>query len=657
MCGIAGVIDKSGGVRGERVRGMLEVMQHRGPDSLEVRCWDGVGLGHVRLSIVALGDAGLQPMRDASGRYWIVFNGEVYNYIELRKELVLLGHTFNTQTDTEAVLNAYKQWGPKCLDKFNGMWGMAIYDQYEGTCFLARDRFGIKPLHFANIGETFLFSSEIKGLIAGGVEAVQDDARVGQFFVRDTTDDGGHTLFKNIHSVGEGCYVMLKSGKFEQVKWWETNEHLIDVPKRFEDRVAMFDELLLDATRLRLRNDVGTALTLSGGMDSSTLFGMTRRLQREHKMVGASDGKDKDLDIFSVTQPGQPSDESEYVRMCLNEFGGKTHWIKSDPNQFSDRVDEIVWAQEAPVWSNAVFGFHEVYRKIAEAGFRVVIEGHGSDEMLAGYPYLVEAGMKGFIQQKQYGKAYSAAKALSSTQNPGIENQRIPGWLCMMMGFDKTRDFANTLKYYRRRLMGRGEPAIYMNGNDYLKPLIDSAQECGVGVDLSGMSHLKQVMYDAYHHRIMPTSLRVLDRASMASSLEIRVPYMDWRVVRFAFSLPDTDIVSKGESKHILREMAKPYVPKGVIKRKAKMGFSVDAPYWFKNAGVKSYLNDVFKSQDFKEQGWIDSGKFIDGFDRCMGDRFGWIDASKVWKVLNVYLWRKQFLCGQVVKGQLLRSA
>ena len=656
MCGIAGVIDQSGGVRGERVRSMLEVMQHRGPDSLEVRCWDGVGLGHVRLSIVALGDAGLQPMHDATGRYWIVFNGEVYNYIELRRELVSLGHTFHTQTDTEVVLNAYRQWGAGCLDRFNGMWGFAIYDQLEGTCFLARDRFGIKPLHFASVGETFLFSSEIKGLIAGGVDAVQDDARVGRFFAQDTTDDSGQTLFKNIHSVGAGCYVVMKGGKFQKIKWWETNDHLIDLPKRFENRVAMFDDLLLDATRIRLRNDVGTALTLSGGMDSSTLFGMTRRLQKENRMVGASDGKAKDLDIFSVTQPGQPSDESKYVQMCLKEFGGKTHWIKSDPSQFVERVDEIVKSQEAPVWSHAVFGFDDVYRQIARAGFRVVIEGHGSDEMLAGYPYLVEAGMKSFLQNKQYGKAYSAAKALSSTQNPSIDNQRLPGWLWMMMGFDKTRNFANSVKYYRRRLMGKSEPAIYMGGNDYLNPLLDEAVGNG-SVDLSGMSYLKEQLFDAFHHRIMPTNLRVFDRASMAHSLEIRMPFMDHRVVQFAFSLSDADLVNKCESKHILRQMAKPYVPKGVIKRKEKMGFAVDAPHWFKNAGVKGYLNDVFRSQDFREQGWIDSGKFINGFDRCMSDRFGWIDASKVWKVLNVYLWRKQFVEGEICADKKLQAA
>ncbi len=645
MCGIAGMIEKRRAVSGHHIEKMLQVMQHRGPDSLEVRCWQGLGLGHVRLAIVDLSDDGLQPMCDHTGRFWIVFNGEIFNFIELRQELKKKGHQFKTKTDTEVILEAYKAWGENCLNKFNGMWALAIYDQQQSTCFLARDRFGIKPLHYAEENGRFVFASEIKAIIAAGVTPIQNDQMARAYFSQDTTDDGEKTLFKNILSVPPGTYLSITNGNIKTVRWWQTSDHLIDLPKKFSDRVSMFDELLLDATRIRLRNDVKTALTLSGGMDSSTLFGMTRRLEQNKQWLAATTQEKKTLDVFSITQPGQPSDESYYVKECLKAFGGETHWIDSDPKQFAGRIDHVIAAQEAPVWSSAVFGFHDVYRQIAKAGIRVVIEGHGSDEMLAGYPYLVRAGMQSFLARGQYLKAYSAAKAVNQTQNPNLENQRLPNWLVMMSGIKKTSRLAWHLGYYRSRILGKKQPPVYLGELDYLKPLMEN------DIDLTSESEnknntslLKQQLDQAFHHRIMPTNLRVLDRASMASSLEIRMPFMDYRVVQFCFSLSDSDLVAQGQSKHLLRKMAKPYVPKKVIQRKAKMGYSVDAPYWFRDKNIRSYLSDIFQSQDFKEQSWIDGKRFNKGFDRCMADRFGWLDASKTWKVLNFYLWRKRFV-------------
>lgn len=633
------------------VNRMISALQHRGPDYSAISVTRHIGFGHCRLSIVDLDDHANQPMVDVEGRYRIIFNGEIYNFIELRKELETLGHQFRTHSDTEVILEAYKEWGPSCLDYFNGMWAFVICDDYTGDCFFARDRFGVKPLHYVVERGRLIFASEIKALARAGISLQCNDMMVGRYFRGATTDAADQTMFSNIHSLSAGHWMLVRKGKMRIQKWWDTSEQVVDVPSRYSDRVELFEYLLTDATRIRLRNDVPTAITLSGGMDSSAIYALTHELQDRNIVVEASDNRTKTIQAYSVAQPGQSSDESEYIQACLNHFGQTTNWIKPTPRRFTDEIESVIRQQEAPVDSLSIFGFHSIYRRIAEDSVRVVVEGHGSDEMLAGYPYLVQTALKEFIEQGQWQRAWQAARALSATRNPQLDQKSYSALYMLLNEIPSIRPYMAKARYYRRRLSRRGMTPRFSVAS-YLAPeLIDNElaehhdlNDSALNENVKRMSLLKQELYKAFHQTIIPSVLRIFDRATMAASVESRMPFMDYRLVSLVFSLPDTDIVARGETKHILRTAMRKYLPRKITGRKRKMGFAVDGPNWFEQSNVRSYLSDLFNSGEFRQQGWVDAPAFLTYFNHCMKNGFAWHDTSQIWKVANMALWQRLFI-------------
>jgi asparagine synthase (glutamine-hydrolysing) len=432
-------------------------------------------------------------------------------------------------------------------------------------------------------------------------------------------------------------------------KWWDILEHRVQVPKRFENRVEYFQELFEDAVRLRLRNDVDTGVCLSGGMDSSAVYGTARKLQKMNLAKSATSGKDKVFRVFSVSYPDSPVDEYPWVEKCLEFWDDKEQAsiVYPKPETFPELIDEVVWHQEAPVWSSSVFAFHILYRHIASLGTKVILEGHGSDEMLGGYPYMVQAAIRSFAARRNLKLTWDSANCLVDTRNPALQEFGPPAWRIFMNLFPLTRLVLALPSWMKSRfkqaIIGKQVELPHPKYTSYMNLDIINACPPMMASPVDSLGKFDQELYAAFTQRILPIVLRVFDRATMAYGVESRAPFMDYRIVQFMFSLREEDKVAR-ETKHILRTAAKDWVPTEVIDRKGKMGFAVAEREWFNSKIVSGYLADIFHSADALNSSLFDGKSLAKDLDTCIKEGFSWRDTTRIWEVLNIYLWHKRFV-------------
>lgn len=374
MCGMSGIVGR--GWREEQLGAMVGAIRHRGPDKSETyvdpqhRC----GLGHNRLSIIDLSNAGTQPMADPSGKRWLVFNGEIYNFVELRAQFP--DYPFRSGTDSEVILAAYDRWGPACVEHFIGMFAFAIWDEAAGVLFCARDRLGIKPFNYAWVGGDFAFASEIKALLAAGLPAETDWSTWGDYLRHGIYDHDERTFFKGVTTLPPGHTLTLRNGTVSIAKYWD----LAPAGKlELSDDEAMdaLDALLTDAIRLRLRSDVPLGVNLSGGLDSTTLF----------SYVDASDAVSDDLNCFTAGFDDPVYDEAPFAAGIPRHKHWTQHVERLDAALAWELVDPLMWHEEAPFGGIATLAYFNLHRRIADEGVTVVLEGQGIDEMFAGYAY------------------------------------------------------------------------------------------------------------------------------------------------------------------------------------------------------------------------------------------------------------------------------
>jgi asparagine synthase (glutamine-hydrolysing) len=643
MCGILGSYGRPFSEEFvARFNGALALLKHRGPDGTRVWSREDVILGHTRLSIVDLSELSGQPMADRSERYWIVLNGEIYNYLELRKELEGYGAGFRTHSDTEVVLEAFKTWGPGCLERFNGMWAFAIFDTAKGELFLSRDRYGVKPLFYAESGGHLHFGSEMKALLALGVDSEPNWAQIARVAREWGCDADGDTPFKNILMLAPGHYMLISPEKQQVVKWWDIVDRRVEVPKTFDERVEVFRDLFEDAVRLRLRNDVDTGVSLSGGMDSSSVYGAARKLQKMDAAKSATSGQAKMFRIYSVSYPGNPFDEFPWVEKCLGFWNDHDHVsrVYPKPEMFPEMIDEVIWHQEAPVWSPMVFAFHCLYRHIASLGTRVVLEGHGSDELLGGYAELVSAAIQTYAMQNNVRMTWKAAQCYADTLNPLLNQSQPEAWKIFLIAFPLSRRLLKFAVQPLRALERHSSLDPHPGIKGYIHPNIVNLCPPLASQPVDSFGILNRELYTSFTQRPLPTVLRIVDRASMDYSLEVRAPFMDYRIVQYAFSLPDGDKIAR-RTKEILRHAAGEWVPEEVIDRKAKMPFSLAERTWFNSPVVGKYLADIFHSSDAMNSNLIDGKALVHDLDGFSKQGFGRYDTNRVWMALNLYLWNK----------------
>ncbi len=611
MCGIFGHI---GPISKQLAAHCTDILAHRGPDGSGLWQGEGITLGHRRLSILDLSDQGRQPMSYAGGRYWISYNGEIYNFLEIRTDLEKRGHRFHSESDTEVILAAYTEWREECLLKFNGMWALAIWDDREKTLFLSRDRFGKKPLFYAMLPSGFAFASEMKALfpllseVRPNVLLIKDTRRIFQY------ERSEECLIEGIKRFPAGHYGWWKEGKLALHRWWCTLDHLQEVPSRYEEQVEQFRSLVVDACRLRMRSDVPIGTALSGGLDSSSTISVMAHLGRGEKLRRFSEDWQH---AFVACFPGTPLDESHYARMVTDHLGIEATFLSIDPLKAIDHLYDYLYLFEE-IYITSPIPFMLTYGAMHKQGVKVTLDGHGSDELFGGYPSnhinaLVDAGLN-----------IAKVKMILDTYYDSYP-----------------RDSAQF------RLLPRGLLWFLWHGRRMAKKVLQHSPKSGVDnthYHWHKFDALNKTLYSAVHENVLPTLLRNYDRYSMANGVEIRMPFMDHRIVTLAFSLPWTSKIRKGFSKAIVRDAVSPYMPREVAYRKSKIGFNSPIVDWMKGP-LKSFFLDIINSGSFKSSDLIDPKLVAEKINQVIKNPNSTFSmGERAWTHISPYLWEQSVI-------------
>jgi asparagine synthase (glutamine-hydrolysing) len=627
MCGIAGIFDSAPVVpQTPTLRRMIATLRHRGPDHEGVHTERHLGLAHARLSIVDLRECANQPMADVDGTCLIILNGEIYNYKEVRAQLKSLGHRFATDSDTEVILEAYKEWDDACLDRLNGMWAFALWDRSKRRLLLARDRFGVKPLYTHAQNGHLLFASEAKALLAAGAPAAVNARTLNSIVHYAGGDRDRLSLFRGIDSVSAGeCLAITPEGT-RRWRWWKTTDHLIDVPRRFSDRVDRYRELLSDAVRIRLRTDVPTALSLSSGLDSSSIYALWHELLRRGEATSGTEERQMMPMPFIAAFPGTAIDESGEALRLVQRFDDEAHLVAVTPERFRENVEEVTWHQESLVWSAAVIAYHELYRAMSQQGVRVVLEGHGSDEVLGGYPQFARVVVGDALRHGRLLRAWGGALAYSRSRGPMYDEQAT----------SPLRVIASAVA---QKLRPKPAAPRHLFDRDFIGwPEVPEPAD-----DVRAFSPLKRTLHGAFHARILPAILRVFDRASMAHGVESRAPFLDWRLVTYAFSLPDTDAIGRGWTKRIQREAMRGVLPPPTVWRKRKIGFALPLPQWFATASVTAALKSGLTDGTIDAAPGVRRDAYARLLAECESRGFTWQSSGALWQAWSYAVWYRRF--------------
>ncbi len=653
MCGIAGIWRFNGVVAHNEIKAFTDSMYHRGPDGAgyELLEQDHVALGHRRLSILDLSEAGKQPMYSSDKRYCITYNGEVYNFIEIRRELEGLGFTFKTGTDTEIILAAFRQWGNACFKKFNGMWAIGIWDGAEKTLLLCRDRFGVKPLHYTfSAGKQFAFASETVAFKHLSGHRHQIHAGNFMYAMQDmaTVEAMGHSIYENIFQLLPGHFIKLNvhTGQIKQQRWWHTYENLVKTPLKYEEQVEQFYELFKDACKLRMRSDVPIASALSGGMDSSSVYCMLHHLMSQSgdkERIGSNWQK-----AFVGIFPDTPVDEKKYADEVINYIGVPPVYV---PPDYKNLVDDVIryTRQMDAITNTPITVVSDIYKAMHNNGIVVSMDGHGADELLFGY---VNSIKEVYYQAVAQSDGEYAEDILGTYLNTIFEHDRPAEKEAMIKRGKLIGDFEKRLqqqnpaikllKTIKRSL--KPAPALFNDelrssawfnhtGNMRLKSLSDRPY------NFAGMKRDDLELALDFHLTDIPYNLRDFDRGAMFNGIEIRMPFMDYRIVSYLFSLPTKSKIGHGYTKRILRDAMKNKMPESIRTRTLKIGLGAPLGHWFSNE-LKELLNDSIHSQKFKSAPYWNAAAIADFVDRKQkaGERLSNAEAAQMWNILNGYL-------------------
>lgn len=598
MCGIAGHHTFNGQPDTGLVARMSARLAHRGPDGEGYYADDHVALAHRRLAIIDLSPDGTQPMADEEQTLWIVYNGEIYNYIELREELRERGHIFRTKTDTEVILLAYKEWGHDCLSHFNGMWAFALWDTKRKELFCARDRFGIKPFYYTIVPEGFLFASEIKALLEHpGVGTAPNDLLVLTFLASGVSDHTRETMFRDIRQIPPSHYLIIgKEGMKEPVRYWDvvvnssysSGEPDMVAAQRFLDH-------LVRSVGLRLRSDVPVGTCLSGGIDSSTIVMLINRMIRNEapQSVGARQK------TFSIIFPGTPFTEETYIRTLTGESGVDAYTHTPDPASLWNDIRELVYIQDEPFGSLSIYAQYEVMR-LASRHVKVVLDGQGADELLSGYLAYQASYLRGLFRRGQFRSFFS--------------------------------ELAGTLQHHREFFMrAAGQSRVRKKRQSLLSNRHETVSRYAGPLD--------HVLREELLRTNLPEMLHWEDRNSMAFSIEARVPFLDYLLVEYTSSLPLNQKIRGGITKYILRKAIRGIVPDSIRCRMDKMGFVTPEGVWMKGI-LAPFVQDLLYSGSFASRIYWDAGAVQRQYAEFLGGHVPY--SPEFWRIVCTELWLRE---------------
>lgn len=625
MCGIAGIISLRGSALSrldDKLNVMNKLIAHRGPDGAGT--WSSknqsVGLAHRRLSIIDLTDHGAQPMT-APNDTVLTFNGEIYNYIELKKELSPIW-SFESSSDSETILAAYEKYGTGCVQHFRGMFAFAIWDEKRKRLLAARDRFGIKPFYYAEVDGNLIFASEIKALLPLLPDIRTDAGAFAEYLTFQYTI-GEHTLFERVKQLMPGHQLVVERGQVRVERYWDVH-YEID----YDHTASYFDgkmrELLDDSIDVHLRSDVPVGSYLSGGIDSSLIAILARQHAPENNQ--AFHGKFTCFDGY---------DESKYAQIAADQCGSELNQIDITAEDFRENIEKVIYHLDVPVAGPGSFPQYMV-SKLAREHVKVVLGGQGGDEIFGGYARYVVAYFEQAIKAAidgTYQNGHFVVTPESIIPNLGV-----------------LREYKPLIKEFWREGLFESIDARYFRLVDRSTDMVDevdwsSLNKEKVFEDFQAIFNnrrnvRKEAYFDSMTHFdfkcLLPALLQVEDRMSMAHGLESRVPLLDHPLIEFAATVPADVKFEGGHMKHMIKQTYKDVLPEGLLQRRDKMGFPVPLREWFAGE-LNEMVRDIFHGSKARSRDYINYDAVLRNFDKA--GRF----SRKTWGLLSLELWHQQF--------------
>jgi asparagine synthase (glutamine-hydrolysing) len=619
MCGICGVVQLGAPPETDVVAAMARTLDHRGPDG--DGSYDdpaGVALGFRRLAIIDLSDAGRQPFASDDGAVRLIHNGEIYNYVELRRKLEARGHVFRSATDTEVVLRAYEEWGDACVRRFNGMWAFALWDGRRRRLFCSRDRFGIKPFYYYFEGGRLAFASEPKAFRADPGTPLEANPRaIRDYLEQGYADHTEETFFTRVRRLPAAHNLVLDEVGLRVGRYWQLEAG--EPPQG--DAAELVRAAFLDAIRVHLRSDVPLGTCLSGGIDSSAIVvGVDHLLRNEHAAAAAVGDRQR---TFTAYFDDAGFDERPYAEAVVERTRVEPHWITLGDAEVLELLPRIVETQDEPTGSTSVIAQWAVLRAARERGLTVMLDGQGADEILAGYhgyfsPFYADLLTSGRVRTLMHElRAYRSVHGASRARMAEMVARRfVP---------DRVRWLA--------RGRARGGAA-----------LVHPQLRGGYTPEPNGAvfpDRMRRLLHLILTARGLPELLRYEDRNSMAHSLEARVPFLDVRLVELLFSLRAEELIRNGRTKDVLRRALGDLLPPRVRDRIDKLGFVTPEARWMRGK-LGALAADVFASRAFRERGWVDAEV---ARARLEQHRRGELNAGfEIWRALNLELWARTYV-------------
>ena len=609
MCGIAGIIDfRNNDIDQGRIKAMMDKMRHRGPDDEGLYLDNNVGLGFVRLSILDLSPAGHQPMFSEDGGYCIIFNGEVYNYLEIRKELEGK-YNFRSNTDTEVVLNSFLEWGSDCLEKFNGMFAFAIYNLKNRSVFGARDRFGIKPFYYRLSGDEFIFASEIPPILHVMPEKPKaNDPVILNYLLLNRTNYSTDTFFEGIKKLPPGHYFELAGHEFKTFQWYSVRKKIDDTADFIS--ADEYSELFRKSIDLQLRSDVPVGICLSGGLDSSAIAATILKEHRHERFNSYS----------AVYNIPDKADESEYI----NEFRGSSmemHFTSPDEHSLMQDLDIYIEALCEPVPGTSEYAEFKVM-ELAKKHSTVILNGQGADEVLGGYEYFYGAFLKELLLKGRFRKFLTE-----------IFEQR------------KFGNFRKSIKYLiffllpsKAKILMLKDRRLLLDKTFLKKYRSDSLKTLR---NLYGFSSLKDYFIRHFEHKF-EHHLMWADKSGMHFSIEARFPFLDHQLIEKTLATQTDLIIKNGWTKYILREAFEGVMPDKIRLRKSKIGFATPEHQWLRTEKMKNLINGIFDSSSFNNRHYFNPVEVRKLWNAHLYGRVK--EANTIWKFVHLELWLRKYI-------------
>ena len=643
MCGIAGIWQLDGQkVERNTIERFIGALAHRGPDGEGMLNEDEgrLALAHRRLAILDLSTAGDQPMRSRSGRYDITYNGEVYNFLELRAELEEYGFRFRSDSDTEVILAAFERWGPDSLLRFNGMWSFAIWDRRRRALFLSRDRFGVKPLYVLAGARRFAFASELKAFLhLDGFDPIADtralEARLAGNFSE-------HVLLRGVESLPPGHCLEVTVEGTRGWRWWNTLDHLVSVPRDIATQAEEFRELLFDACRLRVRSDVPAATSLSGGLDSSSVL-CSLAVAKER---GGADRQAPEWQrAFISGFPGTPQDETMYAALATERAGAIPVVHQFSGDDFHARLDAYLYQYEEIGGLSGVASW-ALYREMRREGVIVSLEGHGGDELLAGYAlHILLALMRSRGLMAAPRRTLDLIDTLQHMHGGG-RSERPNKAVLAALTIPGVHAVARHL-WPSQRLLAE---TIRRHSFDPTTATDESTRIEEQAIDALGP--LTGALYRSFHRHSLPRILRNFDVYSMGHGVEARMPLLDWRVVCYGFSVPDESKAAHGYAKRLLREAMRGVLPEAVRLRRDKLGYNAPVAHWLDHGLGDWFWNELNDQEFLRSELWDGSALLAQArAKRQSGTPWHPEEARQLALAVTAHWWQTRWLRGTISRS------